>query len=63
MAEATAGRRRFRAPSNIYTVLLFMAFLMLAGAVGYVWHRSSQLYGESPFKVSTPTTAGWVILP
>ena len=62
MAEMITGRRLARAPSNVYTVLVVIAFLMLASAVGYVWYRSHQLFGsQNPFEVPQGTTAGWVI--
>ncbi len=40
------------ASSNIYTVLALIAFLALACAIGYVWYRSSDLFGSgNPFKI------------
>lgn len=50
--------------SNIYTVLAFIAFLVVLLGVAYVWYRSYQLTGSmNPFTVgetawrmlSTPT--------
>ena len=61
MAEMTTGRRVARAPSNIYTVLVFLAFLILASAVGYVLYRSDQLFGGNPFEVPQGNSAGWVV--
>jgi len=51
MAESGASRRG-GASSNIYTVLVVIAFLVLAVAIGYVWVRSSSLFGGgNPFEV------------
>lgn len=49
------------ARSNIYTVLLAIAFLMLVSAIGYVWFRSVSLFDDSnPFKVPGHASATWV---
>lgn len=38
--------------SNIYTVLVFIAFLVVLAGVAYVWYRSYQLTGTmNPFTV------------
>jgi len=51
MAEYGSGKASAR--SNIYTVLVFIAFLMLACGVGYVWYRNVKLFGTSnPFDVT-----------
>jgi hypothetical protein len=37
-------------PSNIYTILLFIALVALIAGVGYTWYRSSQITGTAnPF--------------
>ena len=60
MAETSTRRRNVSAPPNIYTVLVFAAVLVLGGAVGYILHRSSQLFGsQNPFEV--PPSAGLVL--
>jgi len=50
---------RSGAPSNIYTVLMLVSLLILVCGVGFIWYRSSQLYGDNPFvapeiKTTTP---------
>lgn len=37
------------APSNVYTVLMLVALLILACGVGFIWWQSSKLYGDNPF--------------
>lgn len=50
-----------RAPSsNVYTVLVLIAFLALACAIGYVWYRSGQLFNTgNPFTVVSTPAASW----
>jgi hypothetical protein len=63
MAEIMAGRRRGPAPANIYTVLVFMAFLLLLSAVIFVWLRSTAQFGtQNPFDLTSAASAGWLIL-
>lgn len=39
-----------RPSSNIYTVLVFIAFLVVLAGVAYVWYRSYELTGTmNPF--------------
>ena len=59
MAEMSKRRRNVSAPPNIYTVLVFTAFLVLSGAVGYMLIRSNTLFGSHPFQV--PASAGMVL--
>ncbi len=38
-----------RARNNIFTVLIFLAFVVLAVGIGYIWFKHYQLYGTHPF--------------
>ena len=40
-----------RARSNIFTVLIFVAFIVLAVGVGYVWYKHHQLFKTHPFTI------------
>lgn len=55
MSQAARGPMKHPsgpAPSNIYTVLAAVAFAVLLIGVGFVWYRSSQLFGSgNPFTV------------
>ncbi len=60
MADGSA-----RNPSNIYTVLALIAFLVLAAGIGYICVRSSELFGSSnPFEVpkNTSSVSGLTVL-
>jgi flagellin-like protein len=47
--------------SNIYTVLVFIAFLVVLAGVAYVWYRSYELTGTiNPFTVGE---TAWRMLP
>lgn len=47
--------------NNIYTVLVFIAFLAVLAGVIYVWYRSYQLTGTlNPFTIGE---AAWRMLP
>ena len=37
-----------RPSSNIYTALLFIAFVALAAGVGVVWYQNVQITGDQP---------------
>ena len=56
MPSPAALPPRAGTPSNIYTVLLLCALLILAVGIGYIWWRSSQLYGDNPFSVPAAAT-------
>jgi len=40
-----------RPTSNVFTVLIFVAFVVLAVAIGFVWFKHHQLFGTHPFTV------------
>lgn len=47
--------------NNIYTVLVFIALVVLLVGVGYVWYRSYQVTGSAnPFQVGQ---SAWQMLP
>ena len=68
MTQAVGGTgtrtpaRRKQAPSNIYTVLMAIAVLILAAAVVYVWIRHNGVFGgSSPFSVEVQTSAAPIV--
>ncbi len=62
MAEYGRGRSG-PASSNVYTVLMIIAFLVLVTAIGYVWYTSAELFGPgNPFEVSRHLTPSIVSL-
>ena len=38
-----------RARNNVFTVLMFLAVVMLAFGIGYIWVKHYQLYETHPF--------------
>ena len=47
MPQGPYGRPRAR--NNIFTVLIFVAFVVLACGIGYIWIKHHQLYKTHPF--------------
>ncbi len=48
---------------NIFTVLVVVAFVVLAVGVGYVWYKHQQLFETHPFTVEPSKTANVFVRP
>lgn len=48
----TGSTKQIRPSSNVYSLLVFVAFIALAVAVGFVWMQNIDLVGgDNPFKL------------
>jgi hypothetical protein len=51
------NRGRSKPSSDIYTVLVIVAFIALAGAIAVVWLRSAAVFGtKHPFEIHSVST-------
>ena len=49
MGQGPYGRKPAR--SNVFTVLVFVAFVVLAVGVGFVWWKNYELFKTHPFAI------------
>ena len=57
MTQLGQGMRgQSQSESNIYTVLVIIAFVVLAVGVGYVWYKHQGLFKTHPFQVQSSMT-------
>lgn len=57
MTQLGQGMRgQSQSESNIYTVLVIIAFVVLAVGIGYVWYKHQGLFKTHPFQVQSSMT-------